>query len=647
MNNLVEKFIKIVALDVNELPIEFIEGYSTGGSINVDGKSAVRRSCQLNMISGSKFNPEYWMKNNKFKLYIGVRPVGEEITWYNQGLYVITSFNYSINGSSSTVNISGKDKMCMLNGEVAGHFGAPIRLDEEDIDGKKQKIPIPNLIREMVHSYGKEPFHNIVINDLDTGALELQEYIYIGTTLYLERKADELDYTQVSLSPPPEPEDGSKFIYDNRFEETNPNSTQVTRTIDGKEYRFCYAKVEPGETAGYREIGLIYPDELNASAAETVVSVLDKIKNIFGDFEYFYDVDGRFIFQKKKTYVNSSWTPVNTESGYVEPYVMSSEYAQEFIESPLFISFTKTPDVSNIKNDFIVIGSNKDNPNIVLRYSLHKKPVKYTSITVSDDELASYNEKHGFSIKGQTSEEYTIDRYDWRELIYRMAKDFTKFGHLDSFAVKVTQANPEFANGITGYEQYYTDMLGFWRDLYNPENADNSSELYGAPWTKLADDPSKQKYWLEFLECENTNLEVYSVSTFGIHSKVENDGAIKAISYKATPNIIFVENQDDEIKHTSYRKIQIGSYGGLFDRSAQGKTAKDTLDNLLYNYTFCAESLSAQMIPCYDLQPNTLIKIKDTKAEIDGVYIINSLSIPLTYNGNMTVNLMKKIDRLY
>jgi hypothetical protein len=68
-----------------------------------------------------------------------------------------------------------------------------------------------------------------------------------------------------------------------------------------------------------------------------------------------------------------------------------------------------------------------------------------------------------------------------------------------------------------------------------------------------------------------------------------------------TPNIIFVENQDDEIKHTSYRKIQIGSYGGLFDRSAQGKTAKDTLDNLLYNYTFCAESLSAQMIPCYDL----------------------------------------------
>ena len=641
MNNLFEKFIKIVALDVNEMPIEFIEGYATGGSINIDGKSAVRRSCQLNMVSSSKFNPNYWMKNNKFKLYIGVRSIGAEITWHNQGLYVITSFNYSINGNNSTVNISGKDKMCMLNGEVAGHFGAPIRLDEEDIDGQKKKIPIPNLIREMVHSYGKEPFHNIVINDLDVGALELQEYVYSGSPLYLERKATELDYTQVYLQLPKgiELQDDD---FDNLFNEGNPGG----KNING----YCYAKIIAGETAGYREIGLVYPDELNASAAETVVSALDKIKNIFGDFEYFYDVDGRFIFQKKKTYVNSSWTPVNMEGGYVEPYVTTSEYAQEFIESPLFISFNKTPDVSNIKNDFIVIGSNQDNPNIVLRYSLHKKPVKYTSITVSDNELASYNEKHGFSIKGQTSVEYTVDEWDWRELIYQMAKDFTKFGHLDSFAVKVATANSWCKDGITGYEQYYTDILSFWRELYNPEaeEEDKSELIKGGYWTKLADDPSKQKYWLEFLECENTNLDLYSVPTFGIHSKVENDGAIKAISYKATPNIIFVAEQNNEIKHTGYRKIQIGSaYNSLFTRSAQGKTAKDTLDNLLYNYTFCAESLSAQMIPCYDLQVNTLIKIKDSRAEIDDTYIINSLNIPLAYNSNMTVNLMKKIDRLY
>ena len=60
------------------------------------------------------------------------------------------------------------------------------------------------------------------------------------------------------------------------------------------------AKVEYGQTAGYRLTDLIYPGDLIANIGESVVSVLDKIKNMLAEFEYFYDVDGRFIFQKKK-----------------------------------------------------------------------------------------------------------------------------------------------------------------------------------------------------------------------------------------------------------------------------------------------------------------------------------------------------------
>jgi hypothetical protein len=47
---------------------------------------------------------------------------------------------------------------------------------------------------------------------------------------------------------------------------------------------------------GYRLTDLIYPGDLIANVGETITSVLDKIKNMFGDFEYFYDVDGKFIF---------------------------------------------------------------------------------------------------------------------------------------------------------------------------------------------------------------------------------------------------------------------------------------------------------------------------------------------------------------
>jgi hypothetical protein len=65
-------------------------------------------------------------------------------------------------------------------------------------------------------------------------------------------------------------------------------------TIDKQE---CYvAKVEYGQTAGYRMTDLTYPGDLIAAVGETVTSVLDKIVNMLGEFEYFYDLNGQFVF---------------------------------------------------------------------------------------------------------------------------------------------------------------------------------------------------------------------------------------------------------------------------------------------------------------------------------------------------------------
>ena len=59
---------------------------------------------------------------------------------------------------------------------------------------------------------------------------------------------------------------------------------------------------------------------------------------------------------------------------------------------------------------------------------------------------------------------------DWREIIYQMAIDFRMYNHVDGFEAKVAAANPDiYPTGKTGYEQYYIDMEGFWRQLYNPD----------------------------------------------------------------------------------------------------------------------------------------------------------------------------------
>ena len=57
-----------------------------------------------------------------------------------------------------------------------------------------------------------------------------------------------------------------------------------------------FAKVEYGQTAGYRVTDLTYAGDLIANVGEPVTSVLDKIKNMLVEFEYFYDTNGQFIF---------------------------------------------------------------------------------------------------------------------------------------------------------------------------------------------------------------------------------------------------------------------------------------------------------------------------------------------------------------
>jgi hypothetical protein len=59
---------------------------------------------------------------------------------------------------------------------------------------------------------------------------------------------------------------------------------------------------------------------------------------------------------------------------------------------------------------------------------------------------------------------YTSAQWDWRELIYQMAIDYFKHNQEDGFEQSVAAANPNhYPTGVTGYEQYYTDIQGFWR----------------------------------------------------------------------------------------------------------------------------------------------------------------------------------------
>jgi hypothetical protein len=82
--------------------------------------------------------------------------------------------------------------MCLLNGEVGGSLESSVdfgTIEEEDKNGNWviRKVPIIDIIRNAVHTYGGEPYHNIIINDIENFGLELLEY-RLKTPLYLYRE---------------------------------------------------------------------------------------------------------------------------------------------------------------------------------------------------------------------------------------------------------------------------------------------------------------------------------------------------------------------------------------------------------------------------------------------------------------------------
>ena len=862
-----EIYARITALTANELPIEMIEGRVTGGSINIDGASAVRRTCSLTIVAeGLAINNFYWGLNNKFKLEVGLKNFIDskypEIIWFPQGIYIINSFNTRNSTNNFTISISGKDKMCMLNGEVGGSLPASIDFGVEEIINGDQitynKVPIKNIIREMLHAYALEPYHNIVINDLEEKGLELLEYRG-ETPLYLAYDIGRGEYTQMYFSGETKckrvsdkkeirldeiPEDK----YNKRVDEIIVDKA-LKVTFGEAPTQYTISKVEFGQTAGYRLTDLIYPGDLISNIGESITSILDKIVKMLGNFEYFYDLDGRFIFQKKKTYINTSWSPIikTDEDMYVENAAYADQNVYYFNGNNLVSALSNNPNWNNVKNDYSIWGTRKGISGAELpvhfRYAIHKKPEYYKAF---DGKI------------------YTNETYDWREIIYQMALDYFKHNQEDNFYVNLIINNGNrYPSGMTGYEQFYTDLEGFWRDLYDPEPKRNFYEYYygtdeekdftpinenkqvinelfvyedyeklsseskdidkmqvmalrqynekyelhplidtipinyvfgddgkqkheegvqiyyitanneagykeiteniykniekkeiyiknnegkmvhildtinlddncylklelnknGNPksvfdlpeeiqklyylnnkfnkyyltsqlgldgkvipesekkynyftyyvgqydffreeeifgdldllyWNKnIKENPDQLDYWLDFLDCnigseEEGELGQYAISAIGNRPKVVNDSNVKSIYYRNVPNLIFTTNIYNDFKEKSgyiFMQITEDMHFNYFNISAQGKSAKNMLDELIYQHSYITESISITAIPIYYLQPNTRISVLDNQSKINGEYIISKISLPLTYNGQMTIQATKAPQR--
>ena len=449
-----EQYIKIICLDINERPLKEVQGRCTGGSLNLSGSSAVRRTCNLSMIADEKENDltdldNLFSTNKRVEVEIGFLNTTEyytqfNIIWFPLGIYVIKTPSITHNTTSVDISLTLEDKMCLLNGTMGGKFPATVEFSRmEDEFGNLSYPTMYQIILELVHHFGGEQLSKIIINDLD-------EYVKVPKRwmpkdgLLLDGKQIEDICIEFSENIPVDEDNNPRplryeFISADAGDEAVPSNFHRYKKGDwiGFTYEpFTYPGCETGDEN----------KQLVGNAGESVCTILDKIKNVLGNFEYFYDVNGNFIFQEIKNYLNTSqFTTVldnngNVTSGY-DMDISRGKSVYSFTDNMLVTNLSNNPQYEMIKNDYVVWGTREgeSGEKVPIRYHLaiDEKPqvgnwyaiVPYREIMNRNDYI---NLPEGTEFTRKLSDVrkfYIIDSaknkedFNWEELLEKQKND--------------------------------------------------------------------------------------------------------------------------------------------------------------------------------------------------------------------------------
>ena len=699
-------WVKIEVLNAEEISIAKIEGrVQPGSTISINGSSNIRRTCNITFIAEEQENDltdvdNLLSINKRIKIEVGIEnhinDEYDDIIWFPQGIFIINQPNISHNLNSCLISLSCKDKMCLLDGSCGGNLPTSITFDSYDqiiglrsidqnpttidwIDhetGERTKGTFPNnytiykyenkyyywskeegwdtlteeqaknqigtvmsvpqriydIIQTLVHNYGGIPLSKIFINDIP---LELKQLVrWTGSTpLY--------------------------YIYENSIYTVDTNEVSIDNEA-------TYRKFLYNEDVGYMYTDFTYPGSLVSSIGENVASVLTKIKNTLGNYEFFFDVNGNFIFQEVKNYLNTSYSPVDVyrldnqgqrevevadnglsildDTNYRLDLYSNTKSVYTFNEgNGLIISYQNSPDYSNIKNDFHIWGTNGDN-GLAIHYHLaiKEKPsineykvafVKKNGLFTGGIRLQTLEEENGQKDSDLEYDDHYIPS-DWRAELY-----------LRGLAKQKNQQRPDI------YEQELLDLF----DMIYDFRVINKEGTKGSFRTDIINTPNDLSYWFDYIspvedfyQCsiDNIDTRLYSCQEDKIH---------KLFTYYV-PNCILINtnmdsNEAERLRTKCYYEGQ--TYTNIEESVAKyisigtyGYTAQDTARELLYQYTNYNESISLQSIPIYYLDVNSRITVQDQQSGIFGDYIIKNINLPLSAENTMSISATRALERI-
>ena len=596
-----QQFAKITVLDFNEHPIQDIQGKIIGGNFSFNGSSAMRRTGNINLIADENENNltdtrRLLSINKKVEVFIGFTNTTDKykdfsILWFPLGVYVImaANINHSLTGST-TISLTLHDKMALLNGECGGTLPASVTFSEiEDINSEGQiqitQPTIYQIIQQLVNHFGGEQLGKIIISDVDKRIKKVMRWsgsypLYMGKTY---SKTGQYSYLLSTNY------DDEIF---NHIKEDDKN---------GIIYTIGY-----GEDVGYIYSDFTFPGELIGNAGETVVTILDKIKNTLGNYEYFYDINGNFIFQEIKNYLNNSFPTTkikaSTEDWPVRPvkrpqniiknlveiiepsnYLISyvdGKTAYSFNNANIVSSFSNTPAYQQIKNDYIIWGKRQttDGKTVPIRYHLaiDEKPQMGNTYygcfqyTDPDDGLVKIKKPLKFEKRDDFPEFGQINIFYYNKennKIYTWAKveneTDTKKTENETNAKKVeNETNYDYVQLKTELieirpQNYLTElyMQGVIHQPYGTESNYYYTELKNE-WPKLFEltlvENKKEKYYIDSFRDQYVTdidyfLDIIDVSSAVSEFSVKNIGRRTTTIVEDSINCIFEPQHEDLI----------------------------------------------------------------------------------------------------
>lgn len=613
------QYAKIILLSFkDEEPIKEIQGSITSGNLSVNGSSAIRRTINLTMLASidnsnlEDIDNEISI-NKKIKVLIGYdNPLKSyknygDIIWFPCGLFVLSSANISRSTSGWNISITGKDKMCLLDGTAGGTLPASITFNESlvQLDNGDVEIQYPTIfqiIYEAVNHWGGEAIENIIITDIDEEIKMLVRYM------------------------------GDKPVY---F--SNDYQSLSFEAQEDYPHMFSY-----GQDAGYKYTDFTYPGELVLNAGDTVVTLLDKIVSTLGNYEYFYNIDGKFVFQEIKNYLNTGSPLLElSPEDYVRSY-NNAKFLYSLTDLDTTTAITRNPKYDNVKNDFYVWGKRKTSTGVEVSIRYHLAIDDKPDIDLAMQNMWEVKDKKSNLIVRydfNTLDDYSVDDYtvtlvgtpcdEWREELYRRA------------------LNAQVSNSV--YDNYYdSELIAEWRNLYNPMNKNWDATNHWNP--DVFNDPGSINFWLDFIDTSSA-LGKYSIKNIGRRTKVVNNNDIKTVYNSEVPDVVFIEGLDQDliVKYQGIGQrffILTNEYYDMFSISTTGTSCFDQIREMMYQNLCYNTTISLTCLPKYYIEPNNIIRVEDKDSNIYGNYQITQYSLPLTYNGTMSITATEVLTRV-